>query len=66
MAHLLGTHIEQSATPFLDYKVGTAYQPNEHRLELGRGHLLEILDAMRSLGPSPRRYALRDLTIYPR
>jgi glyoxylase-like metal-dependent hydrolase (beta-lactamase superfamily II) len=66
VTHVLGTHIEQSATPFLDYKVGTQYQPNEHRLELNRGNLLEIVEAVRSMGDKVHRYALRDLTIYPR
>ena len=27
VAHILGTHIEQSATPFVDYPRGTQYQP---------------------------------------
>ncbi len=66
VTHVLGTHIEQSATPFLDYKVGTQYQPNEHKLELNRGNLLEILEAMHTMGAKVRRYALRDLTVYPR
>ena len=43
VAHVLGCHIEQSATPFVDYPVGTKYQPQEHSLELGRAHLLELL-----------------------
>jgi glyoxylase-like metal-dependent hydrolase (beta-lactamase superfamily II) len=66
VTHVLGTHIEQSATPFLDYKVGTTYQPNEHKLELSRGHLLEIVEAMHLMGDKVRRYAMRDLTVYPR
>src|SRR5205823_5093469 len=34
VAHILGTHIEQSRTPFVDYPRGTIYQPDEHSLEL--------------------------------
>lgn len=66
VTYVLGTHIEQSATPFLDYKVGTQYQPNEHNLELNRGNLLEIVEAMHAMGGKVRRYAMRDLTVYPR
>src|SRR5437868_6432207 len=40
--HVLGTHIEQSSTPYVDYPVGTKYQPEEHSLELSRAHLLEL------------------------
>lgn len=65
VAHVLGCHIEQSATPFVEFPVGTTYQPNEHRLELTRAHLLELDDALHTLGPDLRRYAVRDFTIYP-
>ena len=65
IAHLLGAHIEQSRTPFLDYPVGTQFQPEEHALELGRSHLLEIHDALLATpGPMVRTY-LRDMTIWP-
>ena len=37
IAHVLGTHIEQSRTPYLDCPRGTTYQPDEHVLELSRG-----------------------------
>src|SRR5262245_56037105 len=42
VAHILGNHIENSRTPYLDYKVGTVYQPDEQSLELGRGGLMEL------------------------
>jgi len=65
VAHILGNHIEQSTTPFVDYPGGTKYQPNEHSLELGRAHLLELMAALESLRGKPARVFLRDLTIYP-
>jgi len=65
VAHVLGTHIEQSAAPFVDYPVGSMFQPVEHRLELTRGTLLEIDDAMTAMGANVKRYALRDVTIFP-
>jgi glyoxylase-like metal-dependent hydrolase (beta-lactamase superfamily II) len=65
VTHVLGTHIEQSATPFVEFPIGSIYQPGEHRLELTRGTLLEIDDAMQAMGTAVKRYALRDATIYP-
>ena len=66
VAHVLGTHIEQSRTPFIDYVTGTTYQPNEHSLELGRSHLLELQDALHATKGTPAKIALRDLTVVPR
>jgi len=66
VAHILGCHIEQSSTPYVDYPVGTKYQPHEHSLELGRSHLLELMAALDALMGVPARVALRDFTIVPR
>ena len=66
VAHILGCHIEQSSTPFVDYPTGTTYQPHEHSLELGRAHLLELMTALEALDGKPAKVFLRDLTIYPR
>jgi hydroxyacylglutathione hydrolase len=66
VAHILGCHIEQSATPFADYPVGTTYQPHEHSLELGRAHLLELLGGLEQMQAKPVKLALRDFTIFPR
>lgn len=44
VAHVLGTHIEQRA-PYYDYPMGEHYTPEEIPLELGRAHLLEMLEA---------------------
>jgi len=65
IAHILGNHIEQSSTPFLDYPVGTMYQPNEHELALSRGSLLELDDAVHSMHGTPKRLALRDFSVWP-
>src|SRR5262249_32631767 len=46
IAHILGTHIEQARTPFVDYPRGTSYQPDEHALELSRGDLVELNEAL--------------------
>jgi glyoxylase-like metal-dependent hydrolase (beta-lactamase superfamily II) len=66
VAHVLGCHVEQSKTPFLDYPVGTKYQPEEHALELSHAHLIELDEALRMMNGNPVRYALRDFTIWPR
>jgi hydroxyacylglutathione hydrolase len=66
VAHALGNHIEQTNTPFLDYKVGTKYQPQEHQLALSRAHLLELLNALEAMQSHPKRLALRDFTVWPK
>ena len=49
VAHILGAHVENTRTPYLDYPEGTTYQPDEHALELGRAHLLELNDALAAM-----------------
>jgi hydroxyacylglutathione hydrolase len=41
ITHVLGTHIEQRG-PYVDYPVGTTFAPDEVRLELSYGQLLEL------------------------
>lgn len=65
VAHILGNHIEETRTPYLDYAIGTIYQPNEHELSLSRGALLELEEALVSLHGKPARLALRDFSIWP-
>lgn len=65
VAHILGNHIENTRTPYLDYKIGTVYQPDEHALELGRGELLELNEALHLMNGKIVRKALRDFTIWP-
>jgi glyoxylase-like metal-dependent hydrolase (beta-lactamase superfamily II) len=65
VAHILGCHIEQSSTPFVDYPVGTIYQPHEHSLELGRANLLELMAGLEGMEDQPKKLALRDITIAP-
>jgi len=64
VTHIVGCHIEQTRTPYLDYKIGTKYQPDEHSLDLGRGELLELNDALSHMN-EPARRAFRDFTIWP-
>ena len=52
IAHILGCHVEQSRTPYLDYPVGTIYQPDEHALALSRGELNRIVERSRVIARS--------------
>jgi hydroxyacylglutathione hydrolase len=65
VTHVLGNHIEQTRTAYLDYPIGTVYQPEEHELELGRAHLLELNEALREMNGKIVRMAFRDFTIWP-
>jgi len=65
VAHVLGNHIEQTRTPYLDYPIGTVYQPEEHELALGRGALLELDAALTKMNSKIVKIALRDFTIWP-
>ena len=65
IAHVLGAHIEQARTPFLDYPIGTKFQPDEHVLELSRGQLLELNEALAQMGGTVVRRAMRDFTVWP-
>ena len=65
VTHMLGAHIEQSKTPYVDYPVGTKDQPNEHGLDLTPAQLFELDSAVQSMRGRFRRVLLRDLTIWP-
>jgi glyoxylase-like metal-dependent hydrolase (beta-lactamase superfamily II) len=62
IAHVLGNHIEQTSTPFVDYPTGTKYQPEEHELALSAAHIVELDRALQSM-KEPKTTKLRDLTI---
>jgi glyoxylase-like metal-dependent hydrolase (beta-lactamase superfamily II) len=65
VTHILGCHIEETQTAYLDYPVGTIYQPHEHALGLSRGDLLALLEAVTSM-PRPARLALADFSVWPK
>jgi hydroxyacylglutathione hydrolase len=65
VTHILGNHIEQTRTAYLDYPIRTVYQPDEHELELGRAHLLELNEALLGMNGKIVRMAFRDFTIWP-
>jgi glyoxylase-like metal-dependent hydrolase (beta-lactamase superfamily II) len=65
VAHILGNHIEQTRTPYLDYPVGTMYQPNEHEWALSRGVLFEIQAGLEAMHGKPQRVVYRDFSLWP-
>jgi len=65
VAHVLGAHIENARTPYLDYPEGTTYQPDEHALALGRAHLVELDRELQRMDGHIVRRAMRDFTIWP-
>ena len=65
VSHVLGAHVEQTRTPYLDYPVGTKFQPDEHALELASGQLLELNLALAQMEGHVVRRTFRDFTVWP-
>jgi hydroxyacylglutathione hydrolase len=65
VTHILGCHIEEMNRPYREYPIGSIYQPDEHVLELSRGTLLELNQAIHEHRAKPARLAYRDFTIWP-
>lgn len=61
----LGTHIENTSDPGIDYPVGTVDQPREHVLQLSRRDLLVLDSALATMRGNLRRTILPDFTIWP-
>ncbi|HTV18733.1 MAG TPA: MBL fold metallo-hydrolase [Polyangiaceae bacterium] len=53
VSHVLGAHVEMTATPGVSYPYGTIFQPEEHALPLEAAHVLELDAALDALGPAP-------------
>lgn len=65
VTHILGTHIENTATPYRDYPIGTVDQPNEHALDLTPAQLFELDSVVRGMRGRFTRTVLRDVTVWP-
>lgn len=61
---IIGTHIEMTTTPTVDFPLGASTHPNEHVLQLSRSHLIE-LNATLATMPTPAIKKLNDFIIYP-
>lgn len=64
VSFVMGTHIEMTATPDVDYPIGTTYQPNEHPLPLGLADVHALRAKMEELG-SPERVHLGSFIMWP-
>ena len=65
VCNVLGTHIEMTNTAGKDYNFGATYHPDEHRLQLDRSHLLELLDGVMKMQDDPHIEVHDDFIIYP-
>ncbi len=65
IAAILGTHIEQTNHPFVDYPEGTKDQPAEHTLELTRTDLVVLDSALNTMRGRVVRTRLPAFSIWP-
>lgn len=59
---VLGTHVEMTAEPGMDFGPRQPRHPNERELQLTWDHVLELQRELRSMGDTPR-YSARDAFI---
>lgn len=64
VAHVMGTHIEMTKTPNVDYPIRTSYQPNELHLPLTLSDVVALRDAV-VLMDVPQRTYLGNFIIWP-
>jgi len=63
--HVLGCHIEMTATPGVDYPVLTTYQPDELPLQLPLRILRDVRAALDEIGEEPQRSAFGSFILCP-
>jgi glyoxylase-like metal-dependent hydrolase (beta-lactamase superfamily II) len=62
---VLGAHIEMTQAPGKDFRDRAPNHPDEHRLELPYGDLLELQAAVRKMGDTPVRDVHPDFIVTP-
>jgi hydroxyacylglutathione hydrolase len=62
---VLGTHIEMTSEPGVDFEFGVTHHPDEHDLQLTPGHLDQIVEALHGMADNPRRERHDDFIIFP-
>ena len=65
VAHVLGAHIEMTASPGQDFPDGAKTHPNERVLELPYADLLELQAALHAMGDTARRDVHSDFIVFP-
>ena len=64
LCHVLGTHVEMTQMPGVDFPFGADEHPSEHVLELSWAHLFELRDAVDSAA-YPHYEVHDDFILYP-
>lgn len=62
---IVGTHVEMSTTPGVDFPMGATYQPDEHVLELAPAVLDELEGALDEAGDAPTRVVRASFIVEP-
>ena len=62
---VLGTHIEMTTTPYVDFPFGSSVHIDEHELQLTRDHLQELLDGAIDMADDPKKEPHPDFIIFP-
>ncbi len=62
---VLGTHIEMSSTPGVDFPLGSTYHPDEHMLPLTRDHIVELWLGVRNMTLNPQIEVHDEFIIFP-
>ncbi len=65
VSHVLGTHVEMSRKPGVDYPVGTTFQPDEHPLPLAPTRLFALHEFLLARGEQPVREVFDDFIVQP-
>lgn len=63
VTHVLGCHIEMSATPGVDHPIRTTHHPDEAPLAMTVDHLRAIAAAVAEIGDHPGRYVYPDFVV---
>ncbi|MFI5753819.1 MBL fold metallo-hydrolase [Streptomyces sp. NPDC051569] len=63
ITHVLGCHIEMTATPGVDYPRGTTHQPDESPLALTAGHLRLLREALAETAGRPGSHPYDDFVL---
>lgn len=64
VCNVMGTHIEMTSTPGVDFEFGADTHPDEHALQLDYAHLVELRDAVLAMD-SPEMEVHDDFIVFP-
>lgn len=66
ISYIVGTHIEMSLTPGIDYPVGSTYHPEEQKLPLTVEELGLLNDALQKTSETPERITFDKFIVVPK